>query len=372
LGGTLGDSSDLGPSKNAPMAEESTLHGSVVELIDELKAQAERLTGAGLDEASLREGYKWIFSILAVGLDAHVWADTGRPRFVDIVGPYRKWGGDNADAYYQYAPLDPTRTYHITGKRGDAVYLSMTVYGGPNDGRYSDRIVGTVNDRMLDFAEDGSFSATLSPAAFDGAGVTLEPDAVCVITRDYLADPVNGQRATFRIEAVDPPTVFAQDDADLERRMRAALTWLRQQAAMVPVSFGVVNDVLDPFPVPSQTFGWAAGDAAYAMGSFELGPDEALIIEGRSPECSFWNMCLWNPFMHTYNYDYARVTISGEQAVLNEDGSWTLVIAGRDPGHPNWVSTEGHASGRIFFRWFFPAHTPERPTVRLERLEPLA
>ena len=38
----------------------------------------------------------------------------GRPRFVEIVGPYKKWGGDNADAFYQYARLDPTRTYRVT------------------------------------------------------------------------------------------------------------------------------------------------------------------------------------------------------------------------------------------------------------------
>ena len=40
---------------------------------------------------------------------------------------------------------------------GDADYLSLTVYGGPDDGRYSERIVGTVNNRTLDIAEDGSF-----------------------------------------------------------------------------------------------------------------------------------------------------------------------------------------------------------------------
>ncbi|MBV9410602.1 MAG: hypothetical protein JO148_03325, partial [Acidimicrobiia bacterium] len=86
------------------------------ELIDELQALEERIVSGPntpLDDQSVLEGYKWIFSILAVGLDAYVWADPGRPRFVDIVGPYRKWGGDNADAFYQYAPIDPARTYRV-------------------------------------------------------------------------------------------------------------------------------------------------------------------------------------------------------------------------------------------------------------------
>ena len=91
------------------------------ELIDELAALEGRLRlpEVPLDDLSVLEGYKWIFSIFAVGLDAFVWADTGRPRFVDIVGPYRKWGGDNADAFYQYAPdrPQPDLRRHRTARR---------------------------------------------------------------------------------------------------------------------------------------------------------------------------------------------------------------------------------------------------------------
>ena len=86
--------------------------------------------------------------------------------------------------------------------------------------------------------------------------------------------------------------------------------------------------------MPSQTFGWAAGDAAYAMGSYELDEDEALVIEGRSPPCAFWNVCLWNQFLHTYDYAYERVTLNGDQAVYEPDGSWRLVVARRRPGPP--------------------------------------
>ena len=112
--------------------------------------------------------------------------------------------------------------------------------------------------------------------------------------------------------------------------------------------------------MPTTTFGWAAGDAAYAMGGFELADGEALVLRGRSPECVFWNLCLWNPLLHTYNYAYDRVTINGMQVVLRG----RRLVGGRHrrrpiPGHPNWVSTQGHPAGRIWFRWFLPEHTPE-------------
>jgi hypothetical protein len=341
------------------------------ELVDELRALEHRLAleDVPLDEPSVLEGYKWIFSILAVGLEAFVWGDRDRPRFVDIVGPSRKWGGDNADAFYQYAPIDPRRTYRVRGIRGDAAYFSLTVYGGPDDGRYSERIVGSANDRDVEVASDGSFAITLSPEPHDGTWIRLEPDAVCAITRDYLVDPVEGRRLQWRIDAEHPPATRRDSDEDLAGRFRRTLTWLRDQAAIVPIPLGEPNTVDEPYPVPQQTFGWAAGDASYAMGSFDLGDDDALVLEGRSPPCAFWNVCLWNQLLHTYDYAYEQVSLNGGQVRLEPDGSWRLVVARRDPGHPNWLSTAGHRHGRIWFRWFLPDHTPQRPSARVVSID---
>jgi hypothetical protein len=136
---------------------------------------------------------------------------------------------------------------------------------------------------------------------------------------------------------------------------------LDEQAKLAPLRVEPVNEVQEPYPVPTATFGWAAGDAAYAMGSFALRDGEALVIDGRSPECAFWNLCLWNPFLHTFDDAYGRVTINGSQVVPNDDGSWQIVVAAHDPGHPNWLRTQGHERGLLWFRWFLPATTPARP-----------
>jgi hypothetical protein len=176
---------------------------------------------------------------------------------------------------------------------------------------------------------------------------------------------VHGRRAQWRIEADDPPATFRQDDADLARRLRAMTTWVREQAGIVPIPPGTANAIDPPYPVPTTTFGWAAGDAAYAMGAYELTDDQALVIRGRSPDCAFWNMCLWNPLLHTYNYDYERVTINGAQVRYEPDGSWTIVVAATPPKHPNWVSTAGHTRGRIWFRWFLPSETPGQPVTEV-------
>jgi len=345
------------------------------ELMDELRSLEDQLLdhpNALGDEQSVCESYKWIFSILQVALDCFVWSDTARPHFVDIVGRTKKWGGDNSDAFYQHVALDPARTYRVEGWRGDAVYLSLTVYGGPDDGHYSERIVGSVNDSELTFDADGRFEFWIGPEPQDGPGILLAEDAVVGITRDYLADPATGHRTEWRITCQDPAEPYRETDEDLARRLRAVRTWIADQQAMVPLAMGEPNVVDPPYPVPQQTFGWAAGDAAYAMGSFALGEDDALVLRGTSPDNAFWNMCLWNPFLHTYNYDHDRVTINGEQVVGEPDGSWVIVIAAVDPGHPNWVSTQGHERGRIWFRWFHPVATPEPITAEVVPLAEVA
>jgi hypothetical protein len=343
------------------------LHEAFEALVEEVRAVGERIRTVDppLEGRDRLDGYRWAFSLLGVAMDAYVWADVGRPRFVDIVGPHRRWGGDNVDAFYQLAPIDPARTYRVRCTPGDAAYLSLTVYGGPDDGRYSERILGTLNDRTVARGPDGTYEMVLSPDPHEGAWIRLEPDAVFALTRDYLDDPRTGRRATWEIEAVDPPVARHDTPEDLARRFRAARTWVAEQAQLCPVRVEPANEVQDPYPVPTTTFGWAAGDAAYAMGSFELDDGEALVIEGTSPPCAFWNLCLWNPLLHTFDADYDRVTINGAQVVTEPDGSWRIVVAAQDPGHPNWVATQGRRSGLLWFRWFLPERTPDRPTCQV-------
>jgi hypothetical protein len=343
------------------------------ELLDLLR-DADRTFLAGpravADEVSALEGYRWLTEVLAVALDCHLWADPERPSFVPIVGPTRKFGGDNADAFYYFAPLDPKRRYRVRGRKGDAVYLSLCVYGGPRDGRWSNRIVGSRNDRELRLAPDGSFEVVLAPDA-PGDGIRLDPDAVCVVTHDYLIDPARGRKAAWEIEALPaaaPPGPLT--DADLARRLRCTANFLRDLLAICPLpAIGEPNTVAEPYRQQAVTYGWAAPDVVYAMGRYELGEGEALVLEGRAPRCAFWNLCLWNPFLQTYDYRYQRVTLNGGEVRPEPDGSWRIVVSDRDPGHPNWISTAGHRRGVLWFRWFLAEEMPARPSARVVEAE---
>jgi hypothetical protein len=323
------------------------------------------------DEISAAEGYGWLTTTLAVALDCYLWADSARPEFVELTSPTRRWGGDNSDAAYWFAPLDPTRRYRITGEAIDCAYLSLTVYGGPDDGRWSTRIVATANDESLGVDRDGPFELLLGPEETDGPGhLRLDPDAVAVVARDYHLHPKAEGRSTFRIECLDPrPTPHRASDADVAHRLRQATNFLRELYGLFPMSPpSAPNTLLEPYAVPEHTYGWAAGDAAYAMGSYDLADDEALLVEGTWPACRFWNLCLWNPYLQTHDYRYEQVTINGGEAVPEPDGSYRLVVSATDPGVPNWLTTAGHPRGILWFRWFLPERTPDAPTTTVVAL----
>jgi hypothetical protein len=341
------------------------------ELLDVLRdADQQFLAGprAVGDEAFVVEGYRFLTEVLTVALDCYVHADPLRPEFVEIVTPTRKFGGDNADAFYYFAPVDPTRSYRITCERGDAVYLSLCCYGGPTDGRWSDRIVGTLNDREVAPEPDGSFVILASPNPQAKNWLRLDSDAVAFVTRDYQADARHGRRARWAIACLDGPTTPPPplSDAEGARRFRATANFIRDLLNVCPIPLPFpANEIQPPYKQPLVTYGWAAPDAAYAMGRYDLADDEALVIEGRSPGCAFWNLVLWNPFLQTFDYRHHRCTINGTQVHYEADGSWRIVVSACDPGHPNWVATAGHPRGVIWFRWFLADAVPEQPQTRV-------
>lgn len=336
------------------------------------------------DEPGVVGGYRMLLSLLGVALDTYVFPDTARPTFVATVTPHRRdrrWGGDNTDAWYYVATLDPSRTYRVTGRRNDSVYFSLTVYNEPSPGAWSDRVVGVVNDTDLDLGPDGEFTMILGPRRPDGwtgAFIELAPDAAVALTRDYQADPVHGRPVEWQIEALDDPGPVRRSDADLARGLRSALAWMRTMFAIVPTPLASrgdeslghqtahdANEFAEPYRVPDMVFGWSATDACYAFGAFSLEPEEALVITFQPPRCRFWNLTVWNEYMAGHNATDGRTSINGETAVPNADGSVTVVLARTLLDHPNAVTTLDLPRGNLALRFFLADDVPARPVTEL-------
>jgi hypothetical protein len=305
---------------------------------------------------------RWLTSVLHVAVQTNLWARADRPGFVEITGPTLRWGGDNPDATYAHIAVSADHTYLVRVRPGSAVYSSLTIYGGPRDGHYSTRIVGSLRLDEVPVGPDGWCELLLARDLGGRPGIELADDAEVGVTRDYYRERVGRIPTAWTIQAIEGPG--PEPDlvgAGLER----TITWLRDQAAIVPVVLEP-NVVQDPYPVPEHTFGWAAGDAAYAMGAYELAAGERLVLRGRSPECAFWNVCLWNPLLHSFDsLDGTPTSLHDGEVVLDDDGSWTITVSTAGGGGPNALSTQGRTAGLIWFRWFLPNETPGPVSVVL-------
>ncbi|MDX2169096.1 MAG: DUF1214 domain-containing protein [Deltaproteobacteria bacterium] len=338
-------------------------------------------------EQSVIEGYHFLATMIGLAMDIYLFSDPARPRFVDINTPWRRdraWGGDNTDAYYAFAALDPNRTYRVSGTRGDSTYFSLTVYNEPEPGQWSNRIIGIVSDRDLAFDADGRFELMMGPslpAGYTGRFITLTPDATAAVTRDYQIVPETGRRVVWEIESVDAPSSYRVRDQHTATALRTALRWITEQFNVVPIPVAALPDsdrvneghnppvgtnlCAPPYQVPDAVFGWSARDACYSFGMYALHADEALVITHRPPACRFWNVNVWNPYMAGYNNDYERTSVNIGSARPNADGTVTVVIAQRRLAHPNAISTIGHSEGMIAFRWFHADAVPQPLTCEV-------
>ncbi len=320
------------------------------------------------------EAYRYTLQVLSAASELFVEGDPDHPRFAAIVSPARKMQGDNPDAIYHYARIRGDRSYRITGQMADACYTSFTIHGPAVDGGMAGPLLGDVNNRDFDVAPDGSYALVLSAVEQPGNWLRLDPGAHAAVVRTYFQRPVSVQCDPFEhvkiaievLDGVAPPAPLT--DELLAPRMREAVAFIRQATlgqnlpgASVGIPFVAEEPNTLPVPFSFRDSGLpvpGAADIVYAMGRWELGDDEALVMTGRLPTGVFANVMLWNRQMQTLEYRHRTTSLNQSQIRLEPDGSFRIVIANRNPNEHNWLDTEGHPTGTIFWRFLLPDVDP--------------
>lgn len=315
-------------------------------------------------EADFADAYKNLLDILAIGVDCYIDNDPANPHFAKIVSPWRKMGGDNAHALYDFAPLRGDLSYLVKGNRAGTAYLGMTLYKGATE----DKVDVQANINSADLAMDiaGDFSVVISPHETDDrAPVHLRsgPDTNGIIMRQYFLDDDTSFDACFSIEVLGEADASPYPDlAEMSRRIRSLTNFLKGWTGMTPLPWPdepeAYNQVCAPFNTGESTGHWSTPDNLHAFGFFRLEDNEALVIRGESPPCLYWSCHLWNACMQTFDYTRFNCAISQEQVQRNADGSWDLVIAKKNPGRVNWLDTGGRNKGFVYFRWLEAGSTP--------------
>ena len=100
-------------------------------------------------------------------------------------------------------------------------------------------------------------------------------------------------------------------------------------------------------------------------GYFQLADNQALVLTIDQASAGFFNLPIYNDWTITDDYWNKQTSLNNDQAVVNPDGTYTLVVSPTDPGVANWVSTGGLNQGTISMRFQNVAEpTQDPPTVR--------
>ncbi len=351
------------------------------ELIDLLEEVDERWAGPEWNlhsEADVAAAHRSLMHVLEGGLAGMFEFDVAYPQFRRIVTPWRKYTGDNGDAIYFDAPVSADFEYRVRGNINGAVYVSITLEEGTDDGSMASKTAGVINDTLFDVDDDGWFEIRLGGEPAPRNWLALTPDTSRITTRHYFEEKVcaaaNPEREpTLLIEAINPhrePEI--PNDKSVAEGIRRVAGFVRSRTlgmppmanAKQPPFVSIIPNGFPPPVVPGD-FGLSAFDAHYSMAPYYLEPDQALVITGRWPECRFGSLNLWTRHQQTYDYCNRRASLNRAQTVLEEDGSFRMVIAHKNPGVKNWIDTEGRVLGLMFWRYFLVEGGVETPRAEV-------
>lgn len=315
-------------------------------------------------------GFRHLLVLLWIGIDDALRRDSSpvlavRPSNTDAVF---KWGMDCPDCIYTGSGLRGGDTYRLWGNRGTARYVGLQTMAG---------MASTANVLLdeIELAPNGDFEIVLSADERPGNWLKIADDATQLVVRHFFYDWDTEVASSLSIERlsgpppdaapapVEPKTAMARQLVALGDFVEANLDFFLQFAR--PERPNTFNPPFD------GTAMGAAAENRPVMGSFQLAPDEALIVEVEPPQGLYWSYSIGNPWWETIDYGRHQSSLNGHQAVVDDDGVLRVVIAHDDPGIANWLDTAGHSEGPIILRCVRTETAPV-PTTRVVPMSDVA
>jgi hypothetical protein len=304
--------------------------------------------------------------------DAVEFSDGERPALFRYDDDVTKWGGPNVDNNYLRCAVDPAGTYRLSGDVTGCREILFSLNAG-------DMQLGhvVIHDEccLSDLAtDDGRLELTISPDQGPGDRLRSRPDTARLTIRVYVVDWDHDTVPALTIERLDGDdrTPRTLDVVTMAKRLDATAAWIEGSMPfwldyMARADRPEVRNHLGA-PVTPQG---GAENIAYGGGFWDLGPDDALLVEFEPPTVATWSVQTQTfPWFESGDFTERPTSVNDRQAHLDADGRVRLVVSHRDPGVPNWIDTEGRPTGMLVYRWVKAATTPT-PDSRLLRLDDL-
>jgi hypothetical protein len=333
-------------------------------LVDRLRAAAEAVESdpASRNRVDLAAGVRHLLVLLTAGIDEVLRFD---PEPILCVAPTSTddivtWGMECPDCIYTRAVLRGGESYRLFGNRGTARYVGLQTMNG---------IVATANELVdeLEVDADGNFEVVLSADERAGNWMRIEGDHPTLTVRHFFYDWDTEVASSLHIErlgdAVQAKGPSVDPDVALSRQLVSLGDFVQDNLAFF-LQFGAAAPANGFLPPIDRTDIGAAAENRPVIGRWELGPDEALIVEVEPPEGIYWSFSIGNPWWETIHYGRHQSSLNAHQAVVDSDGLVRVVLCDGDPGVANWLDTAGHSNGPIILRCVRTKTAPT-PTTRV-------
>ncbi|WP_156688325.1 hypothetical protein [Mycobacterium sp. Marseille-P9652] len=389
---------------------QDTLRAAWGDMVDALNRARDAVDSAELHappvtEQSLAEGYRYLLGFVFSAIERGVAEDPDFPYFRRAIQPLDKATIDNADALYLSASIDGTKSYRVKGRllpkapqyiifeahsiyAGDTGSLAELVSGGRT-------ITGSLDTAGLLVDDDGRFEILLAPQRPPGhsgnfvATATADGTATAgfLIARMLFHDwdhEVSPDLHIARIGGeghppapVDPATA-AQQIRRIGSIIENQMTFWNQFYDLVLEAHGDKNgdgvtlmprnDLNEP-ALANLAMGGGQSTNVYSGGVFDLQDDEALLVEVVVPvPPAYMGFHLANLWGESLDYANHTSSLNGFQSEPDADGVTRYVVAGADPGVPNWLDTAGHRNGFLALRWTYSTPPPELPKATVTKV----
>jgi hypothetical protein len=311
------------------------------------------------DPQVVLDGYRYLATLLYGGIYNHTLnADVDRPKFISNWDDLAGWTSNSRDGLYRCANIDPNGTYRVVCKPQGGLPVTATFqllnnfWKTPGGGK----TLATKNIYEYEAKKDGSYEVILSkdqPAS--GNFFHLVEGAEAIMIREYIASDELQKRFILSIERMDQPqTVPAESDTKekLADKLNNAVDMVKNAARVYLDMTRIMRHTINEIALVDDNAKYGGSlENKYYSGSWDLGPDEALVFELKPVEALYWSITATN----FWNQALSATDIPGEinnyDAVTDPDGKIRILITQNDPGYVNWIATGGLKVGNINTRF---------------------
>lgn len=312
------------------------------------------------DPQVVSTAYRYLATLLYVGLDIHLLtADPDRPEWSVSFSAHAPYGGDHRDGIYHGTMIDPAGTYRVTGRPrgGLPVFANIqTMDGWWQPGR-ANKTIETLDVLTLEQDAEGGFELIVGGPEKDSNYLPLAPNATHMMFRQYMADDKLQKSYDISIERIDQPlTMAVASDAPeaLAKKLKNATGFAKHLAGAflntTRASLALVN-TLTQLP-PEERAALGANEAnAFWFGSWDMGPDQALLIEITPVPAQYWSIKGHNIWYQALPQAALQMQVNMMDAVPDADGKVRVIVSESDSGYANWIATGGLRQGILVSRW---------------------